>query len=132
MARFRIKTVFTRMQQREGSDPKQPTYDRLVYPAGSVIEPTNAEYAAFKDVMERVDDSTPLTELGAPRPQAAPNAPYDPDAAAAAGTPPAQDVAGTVSGTESAAAGAAAAGTALPEGTPEPPTEGSTSTTRRR
>jgi hypothetical protein len=92
MARFRINTALTRMQLVTGADPAHPRYERVDYPAGSVVEPTNAEFSAFQDVLERVEDSTPLTEVGAAAPQADPNAPYDPDAVAAAPvapTPPA-------------------------------------------
>lgn len=85
MAKFRITTVFTRLQAIAGGTP-----ERQDYPAGSIIEPTNAEYNAFKDVLERVDDTTPVTTLGTPSAPHDPSAPYDPDAGAAPSLAPAE------------------------------------------
>lgn len=120
MARYRITTAFTRLKQREGSDPAHPQYDRQEFPAGSVIEPTNAEFQAFRNVLERVDDSTPLTELDPTAPQADPQAPYDPEAAAA--QTQAGGTGAPTPATPNAAEGAQAAGTVLPDAaTAEPP-----------
>jgi hypothetical protein len=104
MAKFRLTATLTRLQVVEGRA------ERLDYPVGSVIEPTNAEYTAFKDVMERVDDATPLTALGPQSPSADPQAPYDPEAPAVA-SPSAAPV---------------------PPAAPPPATEAETTSTARR
>jgi hypothetical protein len=78
MAHYRLKTELTRWKQVEGQPP-----EKLTYPVGSIIEPTQREFAAFGDTMERVEDSVELTpEPSRTAPEA--DAPYDPEAAAAA------------------------------------------------
>ena len=83
MAKYRMQTAHTRWKPVEGGAP-----ERLDYPPGSVLEPTNAEYQAFHDVLEPVEDATPLTLPPAADPRTDPQAPYVPPPEAPA--PPAR------------------------------------------